>query len=125
MSPEYMPVMNFAITSATSVSIKTEGSSDVHARPVVGAAQANHRLRFSREVIQLSYRGSRTPTGFLLLRVWDLIRRGPKIENTRVRDRDLLHDGVRRYLGIRRARVLEENTTSRAGRLNGIIEPGP
>ena len=88
-------------------------------------ARANHRLRFSREVRQLSYRGSRTPTGFLLLRVWDLIRRGPKIENTRVRDRDLLHDGVRRYLGIRRARVLEENTTSRAGRLNGIIEPGP
>jgi hypothetical protein len=98
----------------------------------------------SREVIQLSYRGSRTPTGFLFLRVWDLIRRGPKIENTRVRDRDPLHDGVRRYIGIRRARVLEENTTiegkcsscgassaktkpspSRAGRLDGIIEPGP
>src|SRR5262245_16604690 len=65
-------------------------------------ARANHRFRFSGEVIQLSYRGSRTRTGFLATRLGPNLR-GPEIENTRVRERDLLHDGIRRYVGTRRA----------------------
>src|SRR5262249_1380187 len=43
-------------------------------------------------------------------RVWDLVDAGPKIENTRGRERDLLHDGVRQYLGIGHARGLSKKT---------------
>jgi methionine-rich copper-binding protein CopC/putative copper export protein len=40
-------------------------------------------------------------------------RREPKIKSTRVRERDLLHDGVGRYLGVRRARRAGRRSRSR------------